>query len=491
MASSPATSDNFENLSLEDEQKSDLTDTGAAGEAAEVRQGCGQDEPAVLVAPVADSLEPATLSASVERSLEQTVDMPAIAAGHVSLSPVDERDLIVTISEPKVTNPATNYSGPFATYAVTTRTTRQTFDKTEYSVRRRYQDFIWLREQLALTYRTHIVPPLPEKHSLSRLVQNDHFTEDFLERRRAALQKFLGRCTDHPTMSFDRTLNTFLIASDQDFQAIKNQGAGLLSKVQSTVVQAATAVLLKKPDPEFVALQQYFSTLGKHLAGIESSALAALQDGQELKVELYSLSQVCQQWSGLEKEDGKMLSELAACFQGNSEITDKMCQELSSEFSPFHEYLQYCESAQEVLKRREVSQMDHDMAVEELQSRQVALDEAESADMSKSLMSFFSDPTKLKQEKIEQAQTALEAAQKASERTNDDMEVSNEHLRADMTRWEKVKKSDLAETFVNVADVHISHLQKSLDLWTGMLESLEKDTPSSASASASGSLASA
>lgn len=36
--------------------------------------------------------------------------------------------------------------------------TRQTFAAGEYVVRRRYQDFVWLREQLERSYTTYIVP---------------------------------------------------------------------------------------------------------------------------------------------------------------------------------------------------------------------------------------------------------------------------------------------------------------------------------------------
>ena len=38
------------------------------------------------------------------------------------------------------------------------QTTRGQFDHPEYSVRRRYQDFLWLRQRLEESYPTHIVP---------------------------------------------------------------------------------------------------------------------------------------------------------------------------------------------------------------------------------------------------------------------------------------------------------------------------------------------
>ena len=38
------------------------------------------------------------------------------------------------------------------------QTTRGQFDHPEYSVRRRYQDFLWLRHRLEESYPTHIIP---------------------------------------------------------------------------------------------------------------------------------------------------------------------------------------------------------------------------------------------------------------------------------------------------------------------------------------------
>ena len=38
------------------------------------------------------------------------------------------------------------------------QTARSEFDQPNYSVRRRYQDFLWLRQRLEETYPTHVIP---------------------------------------------------------------------------------------------------------------------------------------------------------------------------------------------------------------------------------------------------------------------------------------------------------------------------------------------
>lgn len=76
-------------------------------------------------------------------------------------------------------------------------------------VRRRYSDFEWLRQQLALCYPTLVVPPLPEKHSLFE--QIDRYDRDFICSRMLLLHRFLNRVADHPVLSCDKKYQAFLI----------------------------------------------------------------------------------------------------------------------------------------------------------------------------------------------------------------------------------------------------------------------------------------
>lgn len=54
------------------------------------------------------------------------------------------------------------------------------------------------------------VQPLPEKFVMKGVV--DRFSEDFVETRMKALDKFLKRVADHPVLSFNPHLNAFLTA---------------------------------------------------------------------------------------------------------------------------------------------------------------------------------------------------------------------------------------------------------------------------------------
>ncbi|XP_038842960.1 sorting nexin-30-like, partial [Salvelinus namaycush] len=119
----------------------------------------------------------------------------------------ETRDLFVTVGDPKK---HVSTMETYITYRVVTKTTRVEFDLPEYSVWRRYQDFDWLRTKLEDSQPTHLIPPLPEKFVMKGVV--DRFSEEFVETRRKALDKFLKRVADHPVLSFNEHFNSFLSA---------------------------------------------------------------------------------------------------------------------------------------------------------------------------------------------------------------------------------------------------------------------------------------
>lgn len=65
------------------------------------------------------------------------------------------RDLFITVDDPESHITAIE---TFITYRVVTKTTRGEFDSSEYEVRRRYQDFLWLKSKLEEAHPTLIIP---------------------------------------------------------------------------------------------------------------------------------------------------------------------------------------------------------------------------------------------------------------------------------------------------------------------------------------------
>lgn len=89
-------------------------------------------------------------------------------------------------------------------YAVYTKTTSKAYRNSEFTVSRRFRDFLWLYNQLHNNNPGIIVPPPPEKQAVGR------FEQDFIESRRQALERMLNKTAAHHQLQHDSDLKLFL-----------------------------------------------------------------------------------------------------------------------------------------------------------------------------------------------------------------------------------------------------------------------------------------
>lgn len=92
---------------------------------------------------------------------------------------------------------------------------RVTDTRTKVTVDRRFKHFTWLHEQLVRIHPHFMIPQLPGKQVSGR------FEQEFVERRRRGLQRFLDRIAKHPVLGSSAVLLHFLTADDH-----KNWKAG-------------------------------------------------------------------------------------------------------------------------------------------------------------------------------------------------------------------------------------------------------------------------
>jgi len=83
-------------------------------------------------------------------------------------------------------------------------------DKTGAKVRRRFNDFVWLKEVLEKLLPFTFLPPLPDKQHFGR------FEEAFIFSRQKALQRFLNRLNENPKVQNHQAFVTFMSEQDED-----------------------------------------------------------------------------------------------------------------------------------------------------------------------------------------------------------------------------------------------------------------------------------
>ncbi|XP_034047798.1 sorting nexin-30 isoform X2 [Thalassophryne amazonica] len=347
-------------------------------------------------------------------------------------SSTETQDLFVTVDDPKK---HVSTMETYITYRVSTKTTRTEFDLPDYCVRRRYQDFDWLRIKLEDSQPTHLIPPLPEKFVMKGMV--DRFSEEFVETRMKALDKFLKRVADHPVLSFNPHLNTFLSAKDLN----KRQGLTLLSKVGESVKQVTGGYKLRARPVEFGAMGEYLDTFSQKLGTIDRITQRILKEQSEYLTELREYSTVYSSWAGLEDELQRPLEGMAGCMVTCCSGLEDLSENMSQDFLPvLREYILYIESMKNVLKKRDQSQAEYEGRLEAAVLR--------------------------KQEDRTPIPVEVEKCQ-------DRVECFNADLKADWERWQSNKKQDFKQLLTAAADRNVNYYEKCQAAWESLITVLQ------------------
>ncbi|CAH8574782.1 unnamed protein product [Schistosoma margrebowiei] len=183
------------------------------------------------------------------------------------ISPIDTgKETANTVSDVpfvKVTSPAKVGEGisSYIVYRVNTK-----FNGKEFSVLRRFSDFLGLHERLVTKYLSEgvIVPPVPSKDMLAttkvKMSKDVSAENEFVERRRIALERFLSRVLSHPVLHIDEDVCDFLRHEGELPRATNTQllsGAAAI-KVMKNLGDAIGKFAYKVDDPEENTAEEFF-----------------------------------------------------------------------------------------------------------------------------------------------------------------------------------------------------------------------------------------
>jgi sorting nexin-4 len=211
--------------------------------------------------------------------------------------------LMVQVTDPRKEQEGTKEM--FVSYGIRAETNLMHFQRTRMTTRRRFQDFVFLREHLSKDFPACVVPPLPDKHRLEYFT-GDRFSNEFLERRTQDLQLFLERICRHPTLQRAQLLRSFLESTEWQVdmhshtslssnlsQGGQHDGAtgGILDSLSDTLLNAFSRV--RKPDEKFEAMREQLERLEEGLSNSERVIQRTrLRHGGE-----YLMSQQASAWS--------------------------------------------------------------------------------------------------------------------------------------------------------------------------------------------------
>ncbi|CAF1019708.1 unnamed protein product [Adineta steineri] len=163
--------------------------------------------------------------------------------------PKEDHNIEITVNDPtKVGEGMSSYM----TYRITTKTSLSMFKQKEFSVNRRFSDFLGLHTKLVSKHLQMgvIIPSPPEKDSLSmakvKISKDEGIPTDFIDRRRSQLERYLNRLAHHDKLIQDPDFRDFIEMSSDlpkstSTQALSSAGVlRALSNITNQVTKLTT-----------------------------------------------------------------------------------------------------------------------------------------------------------------------------------------------------------------------------------------------------------
>ncbi|KAL1924070.1 uncharacterized protein VTP21DRAFT_7105 [Calcarisporiella thermophila] len=397
------------------------------------------------------------------------------ASGKYNGSRDDERAPDGMFMEIHVTSPeVTRDKDAHVSYLVTTETSLESFKNKVASVRRRYQDFVLLYELLR-EYPAAALPPLPGKHRLE-YITGDRFSDEFIERRRISLERFLQRLARHPVLQRTEHLRCFLEASD--FSIV----CATLPKHGTTLDSLGDSLLnvftkLREKDEKYVQMRDTVNKIEESLMAAENMHHRIVKRRIELEQDFMDLSASFVKLGQIETFimgglDG-MASVLVDYVGGIKMLND---HESSNFLTQLHEIIQYSQSIKDVLKLRDQKQLDYEELAAYLQSATHERERLQRGTIGLTgyLREKIAKGERVREERMEKLGVKIEELKEAVQTSSEESRVFSETVEHEWTNFQKIHQLEMKELLAGHAQANADFYRESMKVWESIIPILEK-----------------
>ncbi|KAG5439867.1 hypothetical protein PCANB_000149 [Pneumocystis canis] len=239
------------------------------------------------------------------------------------------------------------------------------FQKSNFTVRRRFTDFIFLYETLFFEFPTCCIPPLPNKHRL-KYFKGDRFSTEFTMKRTKSLELFLQRLTMHPQLRRSPHLCQFL--ESQDWHAyvcnviLQNKTkhihiGDVFEGITDVFLNAFTKI--NKPNLLFTDMKEKIDKLEYGLTHIESLISKMIRHEMSLELDYENMASLFKKLALLEPsldQELTMFSEAIKNMKSNIKTLREYTDYIFLTF--LHDLISYSNTQKQLLKQRDQKQMD-------------------------------------------------------------------------------------------------------------------------------------
>ncbi|KAI8146304.1 hypothetical protein BJV82DRAFT_643459 [Fennellomyces sp. T-0311] len=246
--------------------------------------------------------------------------------------------------------------------------------------RRRYSDFDSFRNGLARLYPDVLVPPIPEKHSLTDYAHVPNRSKEnqaMVDKRKRMLQRFLVRLASHPRLCHEHVFHRFLDGGVPWPEVLNSPPLSTLENDDSLLLPSpSTSHVLKDPDPAFVesenVAEKHAEFANSPLDRSQRRLLRRLGDMANDYAELGTAYNML----GLNESDqiAPTIEKLGFAADTTCSKTQYLVHELEVDFAEhMQEYAQYTRIAKQVLRHRHLKHAQLELIGASLQTKKSLL----------------------------------------------------------------------------------------------------------------------
>lgn len=391
----------------------------------------------------------------------------------------------------------------YVSYLVSAHTNLPIFSTPNPSSRRRFQDFVFLRENLVKDFPACVVPPLPDKHRLE-YITGDRFSPEFIERRRLDLHRFLQRIARHPTLQRSTLVRAFFESTEWHVTMhqhvahppVPETSTGIIDSLSDTLLNAFSRV--RKPDERFLAMRERVDKFEEGLNATErmwtrirNRTNAGDPDtGEDLTADYHDMAVAVQGLGFLESGITDPLNHFSNTLLEFSALQRHLTQTTTDPFLVhLHSLLAYSHANRAVLKLRDQKQMDFEELSDYLsgvtaeRDRLAAVISGHAGSTGLGLSAYIrdkvdalrgADDDRSRVEKMRKLDTKIKELQDAVTTAHETSDAFSDETLREQNIFQYAKEAEMKEMLGNLADGQIEFYRAAMEEWDRIIPIIQR-----------------
>ncbi|TFY72784.1 hypothetical protein EVG20_g207 [Dentipellis fragilis] len=392
----------------------------------------------------------------------------------------------------------------YVSYLVTAKTNLPIFSSPTPSARRRFQDFVFLRNHLARDFPACVVPPLPDKHRLE-YITGDRFSPEFMERRRQDLHRFLQRLARHPTLQRSTLVRAFFESTEWHVimhQHVAHppgpeQSQGVIDNISDTLLNAFARV--RKPDERFLSMRENVDKFEESIATSErlwtrvrgrTTAGNPDNPGEDLTADYHDLAVAVQGLGFLESGITDQLNHFSNTLLEFSALLRHTTQNTTDPFLVhLHSLLTYSHAHRAVLKLRDQKQLDLEELTDYLsgvtaeRDRLSAIISGHAGSSGLGLSAYLrdkvdairgADDDRSRVEKMKKLDVKIKELQDAVTTAHETSDAFSDETLREQAVFQYAKEAEMKEMLTNLADGQIELYKSAMEEWDRIIPVIQR-----------------